>query len=48
MARESKADKEAREGGEREARAGLEYHRMQQRQDAMTRKKGRQGRKAKR
>lgn len=42
------ARKEERQGGEREARAGLEYHRMMQRQDAMTRNKARKGRKTKR
>lgn len=46
MARETKTEKEAREGGEREARAGLEYHRMM-RQDA-ARKGGRKSRKTRR
>lgn len=32
MARETQTEKEAREGGEREARAGDEYYRMMQKQ----------------
>lgn len=46
MARETKTEKEAREGGEREARAGLEYHKMM-RQDA-ARKGSRKSRKTRR
>jgi len=30
MAQESRTDKMAREGGEHEAKAGVEYHRMMQ------------------
>lgn len=46
MARETLAEKEAREGGEREARAGLEYRKMM-RQDA-ARKTTRKARKTRR
>ena len=46
MAKESYAQKEARKGGENEAKAGLEYHRMMQKQAA--RKTDRKARKAKR
>ena len=46
MAKESYAQKEARKGGENEAKAGLEYHRMMQKQTA--RKTDRKARKAKR
>jgi len=46
MAKESYADKEARRGGENEAKAGLEYHRMMQKQTQ--RKPDRKARKARR
>lgn len=46
MARETKDEAEARKGGEREARAGLEYHKMM-RQDA-ARKAPRKARKTRR
>ena len=46
MPKETRTDKMAREGGENEAKAGLEYHRMMQKQTA--RKTDRKARKAKR
>ena len=47
MARETKDEAEARKGGEREARAGLEYHKMM-RQDAARTKTARKARKTRR
>jgi hypothetical protein len=46
MSKETRTDKMARQGGENEARAGLEYHRMMQKQTA--RKTDRKARKTKR